>query len=99
MVTMRLDATERKALKYALEGFSGEVYLFGSRVDMKKRGGDIDVLLVPVARVSSLKTALKIQARFFSQCEQKLDVVVYSEHDPFGREVMRSAKRIDTAEL
>lgn len=81
-------------MKYALDGFRGQAYFFGSRVDMKKRGGDIDVLLVPDTKVSSLRTVLKIQARFFSQCEQKLDVVVYSENDPFAGEVIGSAKRI-----
>jgi predicted nucleotidyltransferase len=96
---MRLDVTERKALKYALREFTGDVYLFGSRVNMKKRGGDIDLLLIPGKKTSSLRMALKVQARYFSQCEQKLDVVVYDDKDPFCREIIKSARRIDTAEL
>jgi len=44
---MRLDEHEKKALKHALKDFHGEVYLFGSRVDSSKRGGDIDILLMP----------------------------------------------------
>ena len=96
---MRLDVVERKALKYALGEFTGDVYLFGSRVNMKKRGGDIDLLLIPDKKTSSLKTALKVQSRYFSQCEQKLDVVIYDDKNPFCREIIKSAKRIDTTEL
>jgi len=96
---MRLDVVERKALKYALGEFTGDVYLFGSRVNMKKRGGDIDLLLIPDKKTSSLKMALKVQARYFSQCEQKLDVIVYDDKDPFCREIIKSARRIDTTEL
>jgi predicted nucleotidyltransferase len=96
---MRLDVVERKALKYALGEFTGDVYLFGSRVNMKKRGGDIDLLLVPHKKIPSLKAALKVQARYFSQCEQKLDVIVYDDKNLFCKEIMKSARRIDTTEL
>jgi uncharacterized protein len=96
---MRLDDTEKKALKYALDEFKGDVYLFGSRLDRKKRGGDIDLLLIPSIKVLPLKTTLTIQARFFSQSEQKLDVVVYDGNDPFCREIIKGAKHIDTAKF
>jgi hypothetical protein len=33
---MRLDVVEGKALKYALGEFTGDVYLFGSRVNIEK---------------------------------------------------------------
>ena len=38
-MNMRLDALEREALKYALNDFNGDVYLFGSRIDDTKKGG------------------------------------------------------------
>jgi hypothetical protein len=66
---------------------------------LKKRGGDIDVLLVPDTKISSLRMVLKMRARFFSQCEQELDVVVFNEKDPFAREIMRSAMRTNIAEF
>lgn len=91
---MRLDADEKKALRFALEGFNGEVYLFGSRLDDKKRGGDIDILLIPQKNVSPLRLSLKIQTRFFSRCEERVDVLVYEEN-PFCREMLKNAKRLD----
>ena len=44
---MRLTETERSAIVASVAKFdaSAEVYLFGSRVDDRKRGGDIDVLI------------------------------------------------------
>jgi len=47
---MKLDEDEKKALKYALKDFHGDVYLFGSRTETAKRGGDIDILLIPKKR-------------------------------------------------
>jgi uncharacterized protein len=93
---MRLDKCERKALKYCLTDFEGDVYLFGSRLDDTKRGGDIDILLLPKTTVvNTLKLSLRIQTKFFSLCEQQLDVVVYSPDNPFCKEIMNSAQRLD----
>ena len=90
---MRLDALEREALKYALNDFTGDVYLFGSRVDDTKKGGDIDILLVPKDRTNSFKLSLKIQREFFSKCEENIDVVIY-DGSPFCQEVLKNAKKL-----
>jgi uncharacterized protein len=91
---MRLDKHEKKALKYALKDFRGEIYIFGSRTDNSQRGGDIDILLVPGRKTSPLKLALDVQRKFFSQCEEDIDVVVYKD-SPFCREILKSAKQLD----
>lgn len=71
----RLDAEESMALAYALRiAPPGEIALFGSRVDPNRRGGDIDVLLLTDA--PAFETAQAIAVRFFSHCEEKIDVVV-----------------------
>lgn len=49
---MRLTNTERQILRAAARGAFGDdarVYLFGSRVDDSKRGGDIDLLVETAA--------------------------------------------------
>jgi uncharacterized protein len=91
---MRLDEDERKALKYALKDFHGEVYLFGSRIDNAKRGGDIDILLKPKKRSQSLRLTLDTQRKFFSRCEEDIDVLVYDD-TPFCKEILKRAKRLD----
>lgn len=94
---MRLDVQGKEALRFALEDFKGEIYLFGSRLDNKKRGGDIDILLIPQKKITSLKLSLKIETRFFSKCEERIDVVVYKD-TLFCREILKNAKRLDISE-
>lgn len=91
---MRLDMQEKKALKVALQDFKGRVYLFGSRTDEKKKGGDIDILLIPKKKSNPVELALKVQTRFFSLCEEKIDVIVY-DGGIFCKEILRHAERVD----
>lgn len=92
---MRFDKHEKEALKYALQDFRGQVYLYGSRLDDNRRGGDIDLLLIPDERVNSVKLSIDIQKRFFSRCEQSLDVLVFREDNIFCQEVLKNAQRLD----
>ncbi len=71
---MRLDGEEEKALRKALDGVEGEIFLFGSRVDDTKKGGDIDVLIF--SEESAYQLSQDIATRFFMECEEKVDVVV-----------------------
>lgn len=91
---MRLDKYEKLALKYALKDFKGDVYLFGSRTDMDKKGGDVDLLLIPNKFVNPLRLSMKIQKDFFSLCEERIDVVIYDD-SLFSKEVLKNAKRLD----
>lgn len=70
----RLDAEEIAALTEALRGVSGEVWLFGSRADPTRRGGDIDILVL--TDQPAFETSHAIATRFFSRCEEKIDVIV-----------------------
>ena len=77
---MRLSNFEQDMIKKAfLEVFKrGKVYLFGSRVDDTKRGGDIDLYLVPNIKFDDER----IKKRTFSIKldeyigEQKIDIVI-----------------------
>jgi len=95
---MRLDMCEKKALAYALRDFEGDAYLFGSRADTAKKGGDIDLLLIPKMKNNPLKLSMQIEAKFFSLCEEKIDVVIYN-NSPFCKEIIKHAKRLDIARL
>ena len=95
---MRFDKDERRALRYSLADFNGDIYLFGSRLDDTKKGGDIDILLLPKDKRNALKLSLKIQTKFFSECEQKIDVIIYNDQ-PFCKEIIKNAKRLDIARI
>ena len=71
---MRLDAEQTSALEYALNLVTDEVYLFGSRLDPSKKGGDIDLLVF--SKQDSFQLSQQITLRFFEKCEEKIDVVV-----------------------
>jgi hypothetical protein len=71
----RLDAEETAALRYALDGVAGEAWLFGSRTDPTRRGGDVDVLLLTAE--PAFEVSQRVATRFFSRCEERIDVVVF----------------------
>ncbi len=63
--------------KYFKEFFNeGEVYLFGSRVDNSKKGGDIDLYLKPLDHTNLFEKKIKFLARIKRELgDQKIDVV------------------------
>jgi predicted nucleotidyltransferase len=79
-IDMRLTSSERELIKKAFyETFKdGKIYLFGSRVDDTKRGGDIDLYLCPTQRQENereLKRKFQILLDEYLG-EQKIDVVM-----------------------
>jgi len=73
--SIRLDTEEAAALTEALRDILGEVWLFGSRTKPSLRGGDIDILVLTDQPAFEVSRA--ISTRFFSRCEEKIDVVVF----------------------
>ena len=77
---MRLTEYEINSIKKAFKETFGEgnIFLFGSRVDDTKRGGDIDLYLCPVKktddeRMKKIKFAIKLDEYIG---EQKIDIIV-----------------------
>lgn len=85
---MRLTAEQAAIIREAARthfGPQARVWLFGSRVDDTKRGGDIDLLIKPDQAIED--SLLKRKIRFLGQLEralgeQKIDVVIEHAHDP-----------------
>ncbi|WP_297889377.1 nucleotidyltransferase domain-containing protein [Sulfurihydrogenibium sp.] len=95
---MRLFDFEKKALKEVFKDFKGEIYIFGSRLKDDKKGGDIDIILKPQDKLS-LQDILKLQAKYYLLTDTEIDIIKYDENNPFVREVMKDAKRIDLSNL
>ncbi|MEN4044797.1 nucleotidyltransferase domain-containing protein [Sulfurimonas sp. NWX367] len=76
---MRLTDDEVNLIKKAFfETFKdGKIYLFGSRVDDTKRGGDIDLYIIPKNQDELRKKKIDFLVKLDEYIgEQKIDVVI-----------------------
>lgn len=82
---MRLKEYEQAAIKSTVNYFdpAARVYLFGSRVDDAKKGGDIDLLVISACITSDEKRAMKSKL-YDAIGEQKIDIVLAKDDsEPF----------------
>jgi predicted nucleotidyltransferase len=80
---MRLNITELHAVRTILGALdpAGRIYLYGSRADDQRRGGDIDVYL-QASRPIDLKTQLSTQYRLELACDTHVDLLVKNPDQP-----------------
>ncbi len=74
---MRLSSHEHQTIVQAVRSLdpAAEVYLFGSRADPNKRGGDIDLLIL--SKTLSKPDIRKIRWKICDDIgEQKIDIVI-----------------------
>lgn len=72
------------------------VYLFGSRVDDNKKGGDIDVMILSNKKISWKERSM-IRWHYFGRFgEQKLDIIsfTFEEETPFKQIVLQEGIRL-----
>lgn len=79
---MRLSKHEIKSIKEAFKEVFGEgkIFLFGSRVDDSKKGGDIDLYIQPKCTLDTkqiLDKKIKFKLALYDKIgEQKIDVII-----------------------
>jgi predicted nucleotidyltransferase len=82
---MRLRELEKKSIVKAIKAVDPEakIYLFGSRVDDNRRGGDIDLLIITDMLTYDDKLAIKKKILYEIE-DQKIDIII-SRHgnEPF----------------
>jgi predicted nucleotidyltransferase len=75
---MRLSKDYQKIIKEKFKEFfkDGDIYLFGSRVDDNKKGGDIDLYLVVKNHINLFEKKIKFLSRVKRLIgDQKIDIV------------------------
>jgi len=75
---MRLSQRDVEVIKKYFKEFfkNGEIYLFGSRVDDSKKGGDIDLYFVLEEHTNLFEKKIKFLSRVKRELgEQKIDIV------------------------
>lgn len=91
---MRLTQKERQLIKQAFHETFGEgtVYVFGSRIDDTKRGGDIDLYLCPIHQYEDIEMRkIRFLAKLYEYLgEQKIDVIIKKNNE---RPIEQTAQR------
>ncbi len=87
---MRLSSKEIEIIKKIINDIFGEttIYLFGSRLEENKKGGDIDLFVVPKDRDGLLQKKIKALAKLERALYKPVDIVV---HKDFNREIEQEA--------
>lgn len=87
---MRLSSEQIEIIKDVIHRFDdkAEIYLFGSRIDDSKRGGDIDLLIFS-EKISEKEKLLMRLFLYDKLGEQKIDIVIAKDlEQPFVRIAM-----------
>lgn len=94
---MRLKEFEVRAIKDAVYSLdkTANVYLFGSRTDDNKRGGDIDLLII--SKKLKFGDKYKIYSKIISILdEQKIDIIINNGTDTnyFVKEALKNGLQL-----
>lgn len=89
---MRLTAEQVTVIRQAVAevlGDDAEVRLFGSRVDDKRKGGDIDLYIEVPALPDSSTSLLDVKTRLLQRLWQRLgpqriDLLIRTKHQPMA---------------
>lgn len=91
---MRLSKREIEVILQVAEDIYGtdvKVYLFGSRVDDSRRGGDIDLLVRTTSARKGILDRVRMAARIKSLIgDQKIDIIGDYEDNQVVREALKN---------
>ena len=95
---MRLSEKEIQVITQVarkIYGMSVEVYLFGSRTDENKRGGDIDLLIRNTAEKKGILARIRMIAELkWLLGDQKIDIIGDHEDTVVAREALQTGIRL-----
>lgn len=77
---MRLSQQDKRSIKSIISNFDpqAEVYIFGSRADPLKKGGDIDILVISTCIKDADRRRIKVNL-YDALGEQKIDLLIVKD--------------------
>jgi len=80
---MRLQSNEIAQIREAISKEFGEseIYIFGSQLDSSKRGGDIDIFIIPQSRKELLTKGAKVKFVLEERLLKPIDILIHSNFD------------------
>ena len=90
MSSIRLSDQEVQIIKKTVHSIFGEakIFLFGSRTDPAKKGGDIDLFIIPKNQENLLHKRLLTAAKLEEALYKPVDIVI---HKDFSRYIEQEA--------
>ncbi|BAF70376.1 nucleotidyltransferase family protein [Nitratiruptor sp. SB155-2] len=89
---MRLKAQEINTIQKVVNQIFGEtqIYLFGSRLNDMKRGGDIDIFVIPKKRDKLLSKKVKAEFILEEKLMKPVDIVIHTDFQrPIEQEALK----------
>lgn len=93
---VRLKPDEIKKIRDAVHEYDKEagIYIFGSRADLNKKGGDLDILVISKRIAPIQRRFIKINM-YKALGEQKIDIIVTEEiSSPFLKMAVQTGVRL-----
>ncbi len=74
---MRLKKIEIESIKRIVNKYdpAAKIYLYGSRIDDSKKGGDIDLLIISNKITNAIKRKIRLEL-YEDIGEQKIDIII-----------------------
>jgi len=87
---IRLHPQEIKTIKKTVLNVFGdsEIYIFGSRIDLNKTGGDVDIFVIPKNRDELFEKKIKAKILLEEELLRNVDIVI---HENFEYEIEKEA--------
>jgi len=87
---MRLHQNEIEQIRDTIldEFGTNEIYIFGSQLDSSRRGGDIDIFIVPKDRANLLTKESRVKFILEERLLKPIDILI---HIDFSREIEQEA--------
>ena len=89
---MRLKAKEIDSIKKVINQFfkDAQIYIYGSQLDDSKRGGDIDIYIIPKDREKLLQKESKIKFLLQHMLYKPIDILI---HRDFAKDIEKEAQK------